>query len=236
MSWQYIKYYKKNNLAHVEFDNGSKKNSFNLIMREEIKEVINAISVDDDIKVLIFSSNSENFSSGADLSEFNTFPSIVKSNQIAKYKNLWIDLYQFEKPIISLTKGWAIGSGFELLMLSDFVFSHTSSKFLMPEVQWSLIPISGGTQTFVNKIKNLYVKELLLFSEKIDVYKALKIGLINYISEDYSELLNQVFKYAEKISSIDTARLIKIKKLLNFSTEKNIYFGKRLEEIYSRSL
>ena len=91
----------------------------------------------------------------------------------------------------------------------------------MPEVQWSLIPISGGTQTFVNKIKNLYVKELLLFSEKIDVYKALKIGLINYISEDYSELLNQVFKYAEKISSIDTARLIKIKKLLNFSTEKN---------------
>ena len=236
MSWEYIKYNKKNNLAHVEFDNPSKNNSFNLIMREEIKEVINAISVDDDIKVLIFSSNSENFSSGADLSEFNTFPSIVKSNQIAKYKNLWIDLYQFEKPIISLTKGWAIGSGFELLMLSDFVFSHTSSKFLMPEVQWSLIPISGGTQTFVNKIKNLYVKELLLFSEKIDVYKALKIWLINYISEDYSELLNQVFKYAEKISSIDTARLIKIKKLLNFSTEKNIYFGKRLEEIYSRSL
>ena len=236
MSWEYIKYNKKNNLAHVEFDNSSKNNSFNLIMREEIKEVINAISVDDDIKVLIFSSNSENFSSGADLSEFNTFPSIVKSNQIAKYKNLWIDLYQFEKPIISLTKGWAIGSGFELLMLSDFVFSHTSSKFLMPEVQWSLIPISGGTQTFVNKIKNLYVKEILLFSEEIDAYKALKIGLINYISEDYSELLNQVFKYAEKISSIDTARLIKIKKLLNFSTEKNIYFGKRLEEIYSRSL
>ncbi len=236
MSWQYIKYYKKNNLAHVEFDNGSKKNSFNLIMREEIKEVINAISIDDDIKVLIFSSNSENFSSGADLSEFNTFPSIIKSNQIAKYKNLWIDLYQFKKPIISLTKGWTIGSGFELLMLSDFVFAHTSTKFLMPEVQWSLLPISGGTQTFVNKIKNLYVKEILLFSETIDVYKALKIGLINYISEDYSELSNQVFKYAEKISLIDITRLIKIKKLLNFSTEKNIYFGKRLEEIYSRSL
>ena len=236
MSWKYIKYNKINNFAHVEFDNSSRKNSFNLIMREEIKEVINAITIDDDIKVLIFSSNSDNFSSGADLSEFNTFPSIVKSNQIAKYKNLWIDLYQFEKPIISLTKGWAIGSGFELLMLSDFVFAHTSSKFLMPEVQWSLIPISGGTQTFVNKIKNLYVKEILLFSEEIDAYKALKIGLSNYISEDYSELLNQVFKYAEKISSIDTARLIKIKKLLNFSTEKNIYFGKRLEEIYSRSL
>ena len=236
MSWKYIKYNKKNNFAHIEFDNSSKKNSFNLIMREEIKEVINAITIDDDIKVLIFSSNSDNFSSGADLSEFNTFPSIVKSNQIAKYKNLWIDLYQFEKPIISLTKGWAVGSGFELLMLSDFVFSHTSSKFLMPEVQWSLIPISGGTQTFVNKIKNLYVKEILLFSEEIDAYKALKIGLINYISEDYSELLNQVFKYAEKISSIDTARLIKIKKLLNFSTEKNIYFGKRLEKIYSRTL
>tara|TARA_Y100000590_G_scaffold96802_1_gene110010 strand:+ start:4863 stop:5573 length:711 start_codon:yes stop_codon:yes gene_type:complete len=236
LSWQYIKYYKKNNLAHVEFDNGSKKNSFNLIMREEIKEVINAISIDDDIKVLIFSSNSENFSSGADLSEFNTFPSIIKSNQIAKYKNLWIDLYQFKKPIISLTKGWTIGSGFELLMLSDFVFAHTSTKFLMPEVQWSLLPISGGTQTFVNKIKNLYVKEILLFSETIDVYKALKIGLINYISEDYSELSNQVFKYAEKISLIDITRLIKIKKLLNFSTEKNIYFGKRLEEIYSRSL
>ena len=236
MPWEYIKYNKKNNIAHIKLDNSSKKNSFNLIMREELKEVINAISVDNDIKVLIFSSTSENFSSGADLSEFNTFPSIVKSNQIAKYKNLWIDLYQFEKPIISLTRGWAIGAGFELLMLSDFVFAHTSSKFFMPEVQWSLIPISGGTQTFVNKIKDLYVKEILLFSEEINSDKALKIGLVNCIFEDYSELLNHVFKYAEKISSIDTARLIKIKKLLNFSTEKNIYFGKRLEAIYSRSL
>ena len=217
MPCEYIKYNKKNNIAHVKLDNSSKRNSFNLIMREELKEVINAISVDNDIKVLIFSSTSENFSSGADLSEFNTFPSIVKSNQIAKYKNLWIDLYQ-------------------LLMLSDFVFAHTSSKFFMPEVQWSLIPISGGTQTFINKIKDLYVKEILLFSEEINADKGLKIGLINCIFEDYSELLNHVFKYAENISSIDTARLIKIKKLLNFSTEKNIYFGKRLEEIYSRSL
>jgi len=236
LPWKYIKYNKKNNFAHVELDNSSKANSFNLIMREELKEVIKAISVDNDIKVLIFSSTSENFSSGADLSEFNTFPSIVKSNQIAKYKNLWIDLYQFEKPIISLTKGWAVGSGFELLMLSDFVFAHTSSKFLMPEVQWSLIPISGGTQTFVNKIKDLYVKEILLFSEEIKADKALKIGLVNYISDDYSELLNHVSKYVKKISSIDTARLIKIKKLLNFSVEKNIYSGKRLEEIYSSSL
>ena len=74
----------------------------------------------------------------------------------------------------------------------DFVFAHTSSKFLMPEVQWSLIPISGGTQTFVNKIKDLYVKEILLFSEEINADKALKIGLVNGIFEDYSELLNHV--------------------------------------------
>ena len=75
-----------------------------------------------------------------------------------------------------------------------------------------------------------------MFSEEINVDKALNIGLVNCIFEDYSELLNHVFKYAEKISSIDTVRLIKIKKLLNFSTEINIYFGKRLEAIYSRSL
>ena len=111
MPWEYIKYNKKNNIAHIELDNSSKKNSFNLIMREELKEVINAISVDNDIKVLIFSSTSENFSSGADLSEFNTFPSIVKSNQIAKYKNLWIDLYP--------DKVWDLIKKVDIILLND---------------------------------------------------------------------------------------------------------------------
>ena len=61
----------------------------------------------------------------------------------------------FKKPIICLTRGWVIGSAFEILLLSDFVFSHTSSVFKMPEVELSLTPISGGTQTFVNKSKNV---------------------------------------------------------------------------------
>ena len=63
MPWEYIKYNKKNNIAHIKLDNSSKKNSFNLIMREELKEVINAISVDNDIKVFLkdYKSNFQNF-------------------------------------------------------------------------------------------------------------------------------------------------------------------------------
>lgn len=236
MSWEYIKFDKNEHVAKIIFNNPQKNNALNILMRSEFSEVLNACSIDDEIKVVIITTNSENFCSGADLSEFNTFTSIVESNLISKNNNLWKDLYNFEKPIVCLTKGWVIGSGFEIIMLSDFVFSHTSSKFKMPEVELSLTPISGGTQTFLNKTNVAIAKEIMLFSEVIDVYKAYNFGIINFYSDDYNLLIEQVRKFTENIKIIDLKRLKIVKKLLNLSTEENLYLGKHLEQYYSESL
>ena len=233
MSWKYIQFDKSNSVGNIVLNNPQKNNALNISMRYELTEILHACELDSQIKIVTISSSSENFSSGADLSEFNTYPSIIESNLISKQNSLWKDLYSFKKPIICITKGWVVGSGFEILLLSDFVFSHISSVFKMPEVKLSLTPISGGTQTFVNKTTLSKAKEILLFAEEIDVYKAYDYGLVNFYSDNYDLLFNKVDEFAENIENIALHRLQTVKKLININSEENIFFGNNIEKYYS---
>lgn len=233
MSWKYIQFDKSNSVGNIVLNNPQKNNALNISMRYELTEILHACELDSQIKIVTISSSSENFSSGADLSEFNTYPSIIESNLISKQNSLWKDLYSFKKPIICITKGWVVGSGFEILLLSDFVFSHISSVFKMPEVKLSLTPISGGTQTFVNKTTLSKAKEILLFAEEIDVYKAYDYGLVNFYSDNCDLLFNKVDEFAENIENIALHRLQTVKKLININSEENIFFGNNIEKYYS---
>jgi enoyl-CoA hydratase len=233
MSWKYIQFDKSNSVGNIVLNNPQKNNALNISMRYELTEILHACELDSQIKIVTISSSSENFSSGADLSEFNTYPSIIESNLISKQNSLWKDLYSFKKPIICITKGWVVGSGFEILLLGDFVFSHISSVFKMPEVKLSLTPISGGTQTFVNKTTLSKAKEILLFAEEIDVYKAYDYGLVNFYSDNCDLLFNKVDEFAENIENIALHRLQTVKKLININSEENIFFGNNIEKYYS---
>ena len=130
MSWKYIKFDKENSVGNIILDNPQKNNALNISMRYELTEILHACALDNQIKLITISSSSENFSTGADLSEFNTYTSIIEANLISKQNSLWKDLYSFKKPIICLTRGRVIGSAFEILLLSDFPITELSNMWL----------------------------------------------------------------------------------------------------------
>ena len=155
MHWKYLKFNKVKNIGNIIFNNPKKNNALNIEMRYEFSDILNACNVDNDIKIVVIKSDSKNFCVGADLSEFNTYPSIIESNLISKENTLWKDLYNFNKPIISITQGWVVGSGFEIALLSDFVFSHESTIFRMPEVELSITPIFWRYSDIIKKNINI---------------------------------------------------------------------------------
>ncbi len=130
-----MKFNKVKNVGNIIFNNPKKNNALSIEMRYEFSEIINAYNLDNDIKIVVIKSESSNFCVGADLSEFNSYPSIIESNLISKENTLWKDLYNFNKPIICITQGWVVGSGFEIVLLSDFVFSEQSTIFKMPTAE-----------------------------------------------------------------------------------------------------
>ena len=96
MSWKYIKFDKENSVGNIILDNPQKNNALNISMRYELTEILHACALDNQIKLVTISSSSENFSTGADLSEFNTYTSIIEANLISKQNSLWKDLYSFK--------------------------------------------------------------------------------------------------------------------------------------------
>ena len=233
MNWKYVKFNKFKNIGNIIFNNHKKNNALNIEMRYEFLEILNACNLDNDIKIVVIKSEDKNFCVGADLSEFNTYPSIIESNLISKENTLWKDLYNFNKPIICITQGWVVGSGFEIVLLSDFVFSDQSTIFKMPEVELSITPISGGTQTLLKKTSISVAKEILLFAQPIDVYKAYDYGIVNFYSHEYDLLLKKVDEFSQNIENIELNRIKSVKNLLRASSDENIFLAEQLEKIYS---
>ena len=91
MNWKYVKFNKFKNIGNIIFNNHKKNNALNIEMRYEFLEILNACNLDNDIKIVVIKSEDKNFCVGADLSEFNTYPSIIESNLISKENTLWKD-------------------------------------------------------------------------------------------------------------------------------------------------
>ena len=77
-------------LAYVTLNRPKSLNAFSVRMRDDLYEVLSAIKIDDEVRVVIFKGAGEKaFCAGADLKEFLTAPSPVKARRIRAVRDLW---------------------------------------------------------------------------------------------------------------------------------------------------
>ena len=76
-------------------------------------------------------------------------------------------------------------------------------------------------------------KEILLFAQPVDVYKAYDYGIVNFYSHEYDLLLKKVDEFSQNIENIELNRIKNVKNLLRVSSDENIFLSEQLEKIYS---
>ncbi len=83
-------YEKEDALALVTLNRPQFLNAYNIQMRDDLFEVLNAIRDDDEVRVVLFKGAGEKaFCAGADLSEFLTAPPPVAARQIRFDRDVW---------------------------------------------------------------------------------------------------------------------------------------------------
>lgn len=103
------------------------------------------------------------------------------------------------KPVIAAVNGFALGGGCELAMCCDFRLASKRARFGQPEVGLGITPGFGGTQRLARLVGPGMAKQLLFTGQTIDAEEALRIGLVNMVTEP-EDLMPKVLEIANTIS------------------------------------
>lgn len=132
-------------------------------------------------------------------------------------------------PVIAAVNGFALGGGLELALSCDFIYASNNAKLGLPEVNLGLFPGFGGTQRLARLVGRGRAKELVYTADMIDASEALRIGLVNKVTEP-GDLLIEAKKTLQKIAGKGPLAVKFAKKVINEGTDLPLASGLVLEQ------
>jgi len=101
------------------------------MMRLEFLDLLDALAVDDEVRVVVVTGAGHSFCAGADIAEFGQKPSGY-SRDVRRTKDMIRKIYEYEKPIIGAINGVAAGDGAQLMLAFDLNVASEDAKFSWP--------------------------------------------------------------------------------------------------------
>jgi enoyl-CoA hydratase len=198
-----IIYEKLDGKGYITLNRPKVLNVYNIRMRDELFQALQAVRDDTEVRVGILKANGERaFCAGADLSEFLTAPSPVIARQVRFERDVWGLFLNIRKPLIAALHGYVLGSGLEMALCCDIRIASEDAQFGVPEMGLGIIPAAGGSQTLPRVVNWGYALEMLLSGRWVKANEACRMGLVNRVVPR-TELLPVVEKMADKIRDYD---------------------------------
>lgn len=179
-----IKIWISDHIAVVTFNRPKTKNAMSLGMWKAIPGILGALERDPNVRSVILTGAGDDFSAGADISEFGKVRATDK--QVWDYE-VAVDaccdaIANINKPTIAVIRGFCLGGGAHLAMSCDFRYASSASKFGIPAARLSIIYGVKGTQKLLNLVGLVQAKKILFGSQRFGAPEALKLGFIDHMT------------------------------------------------------
>lgn len=204
-------------------------NSFNFDMLRALRDQVEALRFDPDIRVVIITGAGDRaFCAGADLKERATLTPVQVKEFIFTIRNLFTAIEQLPKPVIAAVNGVALGGGTELALASDVRIASSKATMGLTETRLAIIPGAGGTQRLPRLVGKGKAKELIFTGRRVDAAEALGIGLVNQVCEP-GELLDACKKMAGMMCETGPIAIEQAKYAVNYGMETDLATGLAIE-------
>jgi len=214
-SFETVIYRKAGNIACVSFNRPNVLNAYNLLMRDELYQVLEAVRDDTEVKLVVIRGEGRSFCAGADLTEFGSSPSQTVARQVRWERDIWGLMLSISKPLIAGIHGYCLGLGLEVALLCDLRIASRDSIFGMPELGLGMLPAAGGTQTLPRGSGQSSALDILLTGRHITAAEALKLGLVGQVVSP--ELLDEeILNLSHKLVSFPEVGLKAAKESVNY--------------------
>ncbi len=228
-----ISYTLKDGIGIIKLNRPDKRNALHPDLIRQMKEKLNEIRDDDNVKVLIITGEGKAFCAGADLSylnELRNFSSIENEKDSEDLAEMFLMIYKFPKPTIAAVNGAAIAGGCGLASVCDLIVADEDhSKFGYSEVKIGFIPAIVSI-FIIKRIGEGIARQLLLTGEIINGKRAYEVGFVNYLYNNVLEgalevasniLKNSSFSMKETKSMIDSVSGLSVEDAIDYCVRLN---------------
>jgi enoyl-CoA hydratase len=169
-------------VAEIVLNRPQKLNAVTPAMAARIETICAALDKNDAVRVVLLRGNGERaFCAGSDLNSLAEYPSTWKFRNRVEYATAVRNL---RKPVVAALKGWVMGGGAELALAADIRVAGRGAKIGFPEVKRGWVGGGGASQMLPRLIGYGQAMRLLLGGEPVEAEEALRLGLVEILTED----------------------------------------------------
>lgn len=174
----------ENGVATLTICNAGPLNIMNSAVINGVREGLEQLGKDRDIRVLIVRGTGEkSMIGGADIKEMATLDQASAEKFITGLRDVCEAVRQFPVPVIARLRGWCLGGGLEFAAACDLRIASQNARFAMPEVKVG-IPSVIHAALLPRLIGWGRARWLILTAATVDAPTALNWGLVDQVAPE----------------------------------------------------
>lgn len=192
-----IRWEQEGPIATITLNRPQKLNTVTPEMGRVLTDLCQSINNDDGVRVVILTGAGDKaFSAGSDVKVLDEYGNNWQlRNRIDYCRAIW----SVRKPVVAAIRGYAIGGGLELALMSDIRIASSTAKFGAGEIKLGWHGGAGNTQLLPRLVGYGKALEMLLTGDLIDSEEAYRIGLVQELVQE-NQLEGFTRSLAEKIA------------------------------------
>jgi len=168
----------------LRFNRPEIKNPLSVETLEKLDEIFDVWQSNRNVEKIIFTGSGDTFASGANLNEIAQINTAEEAREFARRgQNLMRKIYQSKKMTVAAIDGFCMGGALDLAVSCRKRIASPRSTFAHPGVKLGIMTGWSGTQMLPRLIGEARALEMFLTAKRIDAREALRINLINEISD-----------------------------------------------------
>lgn len=167
-------------------------------VKRALEQALHTLEANESVRVMVLTGVDRAFSVGSDIRNFSQETGWLLENEYVE-ASLNASIEASRLPVIAACNGFTLGGGAVLALACDIRVAARSAKFGFPEVKVGAFASGSGTQRLPQLVGRGRALELLLTGRTIDADEALRIGLVEFVSDDV-DLMGAALDLARAIS------------------------------------
>jgi 2-(1,2-epoxy-1,2-dihydrophenyl)acetyl-CoA isomerase len=215
-------------VATVTLNRPAVKNALTFAMCRELIGFLESLPEDFATRVVVLRGSGTDFCSGADLKDVSGIVvadarerSEAATRQVRELSiPLFLALHAVPQPVVCSVRGYAIGAGMQLALLSDLVVAAQSAKFVLPQVRLGHSVDHGESWALPRRVGSGRAMQLMVLGETLNGSDAERFGVANWVVPD-EQLEDKTAEIVQRLAAGPTTAIREMKALLAGASQRS---------------
>lgn len=175
------------NTLIIRFTNPKERNPLSISVLKSLHLALDGAHLKTEITKLIFTGTDDVFASGANLREISAVTAETAKKFALRGQLLMRNIADSPKLTVAAVNGFCFGGALDLALACKIRLASPAAIFSHPGANLGIITGWGGTQRLPHLVGEAAALEMFFTAKRIDAKEALRIGLIDVITENLLE-------------------------------------------------